>query len=132
MNELYETRISDARWILYDIPGNVGWILYLVCLIFLLKSGIDWFAVVSIIPMVLMLIGIIELIGKRIAKLDRILPRIRLYRGFGALMIGGAFGIVTSTIGLIVFGGTVLRMMLFGALLCTVFAALLFWGYKRG
>lgn len=131
MNEIYETKISDARWILYDIPGNIGWILYLICLILLFKSGINWFVVVSFIPMVLMLIGIIELIGERIAKLDRVLSRVRLYLGFGALMIGGAFGIVISAIGLIAFGGIVLILMLFGALLCTIFAALLFFGYKR-
>ena len=131
MNELYETKISDARWILYDIPGNIGWILYLVCLILLLKSGINWFVVVSFVPMVLMLVGIMELISERIAKLDRLLSRLRLYRGFGALMIGGALGIVTSAIGLIAFGRTVMLLMLLGAILCSFFASLLFFGYKR-
>lgn len=87
------------RWIVYDIPGNNGWILYLISLILLLQNGISLFAVVAIIPMVLMLVGVIELISERIAKLDRILPRIILYRGFGALVIGGAFGIITSVIG---------------------------------
>jgi len=33
MNRLYETKISDKRWYLYDIPGNVGWIAYIVCVI---------------------------------------------------------------------------------------------------
>ena len=23
---MYESKISDAKWIAYDIPGNVGWI----------------------------------------------------------------------------------------------------------
>ena len=59
MKEMYETRISDARWILYDIPGNIGWILYMICLILILRNGINWFVVVSIIPMILMLSGII-------------------------------------------------------------------------
>lgn len=130
MSEMYETKISDARWILYDIPGNIGWILYLICLFLLPKGGINWFVVVSFIPMVLMLVGIIELISERIAKLDRVLPRVRLYRGFGALMIGGTLGIVTSLIGLIAFGGAVLIIMLLGAMLCAFFAALLFFGYK--
>ena len=31
VKEQYKTAISDARWIAYDIPGNVGWIAYLVC-----------------------------------------------------------------------------------------------------
>ena len=30
-NELYESKISDARWWIYDIPGNIGWIIYFVC-----------------------------------------------------------------------------------------------------
>ena len=29
---IYETKISDARWWAYDIPGNAGWIAYLICL----------------------------------------------------------------------------------------------------
>lgn len=47
-------------------------------------------------------------------------------------MIGGAFGIITSVIGCVAFGGMVMIVMLFGAMLCTVFAALLFFGYKKG
>ena len=31
MNTLYKTEISDVRWMAYDIPGNVGWIAYLIC-----------------------------------------------------------------------------------------------------
>ena len=27
---MYETKISTPLWIAYDIPGNVGWILYLI------------------------------------------------------------------------------------------------------
>lgn len=27
---MYESKISDAKWIAYDIPGNVGWIAFLV------------------------------------------------------------------------------------------------------
>ena len=30
---LYKSDISAARWIAYDLPGNVGWILYFVGLI---------------------------------------------------------------------------------------------------
>ena len=26
------TEISNARWMAYDIPGNVGWIIYIACL----------------------------------------------------------------------------------------------------
>lgn len=30
---MYESKISDAKWIAHDIPGNVGWIAFLVGLI---------------------------------------------------------------------------------------------------
>ena len=33
MRRLYETKISNARWIAYDLPGNIGWIAYIVALI---------------------------------------------------------------------------------------------------
>ena len=33
MSRLYETKISNARWIAYDLPGNIGWIAYIVALI---------------------------------------------------------------------------------------------------
>ena len=33
MKRLYETKISNARWIAYDLPGNIGWIAYIVALI---------------------------------------------------------------------------------------------------
>lgn len=70
MNELYETKISDMCWWLYDIPGNIGWIIYYVCCVRLMMRGWDLFAVVALVPAVAMLIGIIELISERIAKLE--------------------------------------------------------------
>lgn len=30
---MYESKISDAKWIAYDISGNVGWSVFLVGLI---------------------------------------------------------------------------------------------------
>lgn len=30
---MYESKIRDAKWVAYDIPGNVGWIAFLVGLI---------------------------------------------------------------------------------------------------
>ena len=32
-NGVYKSDISTARWIAYDLPGNVGWILYFAGLI---------------------------------------------------------------------------------------------------
>ena len=92
MNQRYETKISDARWWAYDIPGNTGWILYFVCVGRLLRKGLSLFAAAALIPAALMLTGIAELISERIAGLDRILSKKRLLRGFGALTLGGVLG----------------------------------------
>ena len=129
LNDLYETKISDARWWLYDIPGNAGWIIYFVCMIRLLLGGGSLFAVAALIPAVLMLIGIVELIRERIAKLDRVIPRRRLLLGFGALTLGGILGTVISLIGLIMTKSSL--WMLIGAVLCGVFAGLLYQGYRK-
>ena len=129
-NSLYKTTISNIRWIAYDIPGNIGWITYIVCLI----KGRELSTikrVSEIIPGIIMIIGVIELISERIAGLDRILSKARLYRGFGMFTFGGLAGMAITVRGAMekekrsgfMFGG---------GLLCAVFAGLLFQGYKKG
>ena len=141
---LYESDISAARWIAYDLPGNIGWILYFVGLILSFVDPPDYMAdavmavlgVISIIPAILMLVGIIELISERIHKLDWTLPRIRLLRGFGALTLGGILGTVVAAVILIfvisVGSGDLLYvwLMLAGGILCGLFAGLLYKRYK--
>ena len=100
MNDEYEMQISDARWWSYDIPGNIGWIIWIVCTIKNLKKRVDGFSIISAIPGILMIVGVIELICERIQKLGRILPKKRVIRGFGALTIGGALGIPVSIAGM--------------------------------
>ena len=129
---IYETKISDARWWAYDIPGNVGWIAYLACLFQSLKRGVSAFNLAALLPGGLMLLGVGELIGERIAGLDRVLPKRRLLRGFGALTLGGIGGMIVSAVGLV-------RkkerkepaIMLTGSVLCTVFAGLCWQGYEK-
>ena len=94
---MYKTDITPTRWIVYDIFGNVGWIAYYVVLVkcfaekpeFMQYWGLAAVAVLAIIPALLMLVGLVELISERIQKLDYILPKARVYRGFGALSLGG-------------------------------------------
>ena len=132
MKQLYETKISTARWMAYDIPGNIGWITYLVCTILCLRRGLSALSIAAIFPAALTLLGIVELISERIAKLDRILPKARLYRGFGVLTLGGLLGAVVAIVGLATQGGQPLFVwMLVGATLCGAFAGLLFKGYKH-
>ena len=100
VKEQYKTAISDARWIAYDIPGNVGWIAYLVCVFLGLREKKDSYNIASALPGVLMLIGVGELISERIAGLDRVLSGKRLFRGFGALTAGGLLGIPMAILGL--------------------------------
>ena len=130
MNTPYKTEISDIHWMAYDIPGNVGWIAYLVCVFLGLREKKDSYNIASALPGVLMLIGVGELISERIAGLDRILTGKRLYRGFGALTAGGLLGIPMAVAG---FRRNKKRAaaMLVGSVLCTAFAGLLFAGYKK-
>lgn len=129
---MYETKISDARWLAYDIPGNIGWIIYIVCLVLCFRDGLSVFSVIAVIPAVLMLIAIAELVSERIVKLDRILPKSRLYRGFGALTLGGIVGTLVSVLGLVIcFDKILMIWLLVGSVLCAVFAGLCFVGYKK-
>ena len=132
MNDLYETRISTGRWWAYDLPGNTGWIIWMICTWKCLAQGITVFSVVSLLPAILMITGIVEIISERISKLDRILPKIRLLRGFGALTLGGIAGIPVAVAGIILkANGSLPLWMLAGAVLCGLFAGLLFIGYRK-
>ena len=129
---IYETKISDARWWAYDIPGNAGWIAYLACLFQSLKRGLNTFSIAALLPDGLMGLGVGELISERIAGLDRVLPKRRLLRGFGALTTGGIGGMIVSAFGL----ATQKEkkhpaLMLIGSVLCAVFAGLCWQGYKK-
>ena len=125
---IYKTDISDARWIAYDIPGNIGWITYLAMLAKMIIDREYGNAAVSTAPAVLMITGVAELVGERIEGLDRELPKVRLYRGFGVLTLGGITGIAASAVAdsskmtKSAMGG--------GAVLCAVFAGLLLGKYK--
>ena len=95
-------------------------------------------AVLAIIPALLMLVGLVELISERIQKLDYILPKARVYRGFGALSLGGITGAAVALIGIVyaLIVGTgedigYLYIMLAGGVLCAVFAGLCFKRYKK-
>lgn len=133
---MYETKISSVRWIMYDIPGNTGWILYLVGYGKLIAAqGFSEHPLTSIlltIPVVLIVIGIAEMISERIAKLDWILPAVRLWRGFGALTLAGMLGAVLALLTMNSNLNTANAvMMTAGGILCFVFAGLLLIGYKK-
>lgn len=145
-NNLYETTITNIKWIVYDIPGNIGWISYFIgltlCFVkkpnFMQDEIITKIVLISVIPAILMLVGIVELVTERICRLDRILPQKRLLRGFGALTLGGIIGVLISILAisysmLIVSAGEIIYLiiMFVGATLCAVFAGLLYKGYHR-
>ena len=139
---VYESHISTARWLVYDVPGNVGWIMYLVCLIqcfvkwpAFMEIPLVWLSVmVGIIPAVAMAVGIVELISERILKLDRILSKKRLYRGFGALTWSGSGGIIVGLnataaglrAGFSVEECKLLILLAAGGAMCALFAGLIF------
>lgn len=116
----------------HDIPGNAGWIAYLVCLIKSIKSGLNTFYALALLPGVLMGLGVGELISERIAGLDRVLPKRRLLRGFGALTAGGVIGMIVSAFGLAAQKEKKHpAIMLIGSALCAVSAGLCWQGYKK-
>ena len=130
MTANYRTTISDKRWIAYDIPGNIGWITWLMCTVKEIREKGVLRSITAIVPAVFMLIGVCELISERIAGLDRVLPGERLFRGFGALMAGGLLGIPVS-VSEFRKDRKRSRIMLTASLLCAVFAGLLFVEYKK-
>ena len=124
---LYQSKISTKRWIVYDILGNIGWIVYCVCAWKRLRSGLTADSIVLALPAVLMLVGIAELISERVAGL---LPKVRLYRGFGALTLGGVCGTAFSAAALCMSQTAQLGWMLGGGILCTAAGWLLFREYR--
>ncbi len=130
MNTLYHTHISDKLWLVYDIPGNVGWITYTICAVRAVWKKKDPYNLVAFIPAAFMLVGISELISERIVGLDRILTRKMLCRGFGSMTAGGFFGILLALAGLRK-GKNHASALFGGSLLCAVFAGLLLKGYKK-
>ena len=128
--DTYRTTISDKRWIAYDIPGNIGWITWLVCAVRGLREKRDIHSVAALVPAVLMLTGVVELISERIHGLDRVLSGKRLFRGFGALTAGGMLGIPIALFGLKK-NKKRAAVMLAGSVLCAFFACLLLAGYKK-
>lgn len=125
MKQEYQSEITEKRWIVYDIFGNIGWITYLICLGLILKNEIDILTILLCVPAVLMLVGIAELISERIAKLDYVLPLYRLYRGFGMLTLGGFLAIFISMILLLTSNHIIFGWMFASGIMCGVFAGLL-------
>lgn len=142
---MYESKISDAKWIAYDIPGNVGWIAFLLGLILCFakrpeiveQPWIFGLLLLDLLCGIAMLVGVGELICERFQKLDRVLPKKRLYRGFGALAFGGLAGMAVSLAALAaalakgLTGAGYLGVMAFGGALCFLFGGLLFREYKQ-
>jgi len=129
---VYQTKISTAKWIAYDIPGNIGWMAYYAGLAQSIRRGDNRYAGITFLPAALIAVGIAELISERINGLDRTLPKKRLYRGFGALTAGGITGAVAAGAGAKESTDKKTAAgMCVGAALCAVFAGLLLKGYKK-
>ena len=132
MKKVYESNITNVRWYVYDILGNIGWISYIVCVVLsFIKIEMNVFSFLMLIPSLFMLVGIIELINERINKLDRILPLYRLLLGFGSLTLGGALGLGLGITMVIIQYYHIYLISMFGGLLCFIFAGLLLIKYKK-
>ncbi|MFV0414190.1 MAG: hypothetical protein ACK5L3_13160, partial [Oscillospiraceae bacterium] len=87
----------------------------------------------------LLLAGLAELISERVQGLSRVLPKARLYRGFGAIACGALVAAVASAV-LLAFAllkkastASPLHsaLMLGGALLCFAFVSLICKGFVK-
>ena len=133
---MYRSDISTILWWIYDIPGNIGWILYGIGFgRFLAGGGFSAHRVTGLLlalPVLLMLTGIIELVSERFHKLDRELPALRFWRGFGALTAGGLAGCLLSLATMHNLGSMVNgTLMLIGGALCFVFAGLIALSFRK-
>ena len=103
-----------------------------MCLVKNLKRELNAFNALALLPGSLMLLGVGELVSERFAGLDRVLPKHRLLRGFGALTTGGIGGMIVSALGLAAQKEKKTPvLMLIGSLLCALFAGLCWKGYKK-
>ena len=142
---MYESKISNVKWIICDVPGNVGWLMFLagLFLCFTKRPEImenQWIFAILLLEFICgaaMIVGIGELISERICRMDRILPKKRLYRGFGALTLGGLAGMILSLPAVAVAllnhlnGVGYLGLLCGGGFLCFVFVGLILKEYKK-
>ena len=133
---MYETKLKNALWWAYDIPGNIGWILYFIGAgRFIAAGGFAahlFTGILLTVPALFMLTGVLELVSERLCKLDRILPAIRFLRGFGALTFGGVSGGIVSAVTMRSNISTANGiLMLTGGVLCFVFAGLIALSFKK-
>lgn len=146
---MYKLAITDRQWWCYDIIGNIGWIAYALGLILCLAKNPEYMQNAGISVLVLfggmlfaavILVGLVELVSERIKGLSRVLPKVRLYRGFGAIALGSLGGAVVSAAALILaltaepnvnMNILYLTLMCGGAVLCFVFVSLIFKGFAR-
>lgn len=99
MNKMYESNISDKKWLTLGLVSDVGWIAYFAGLALYMTSGADGLGTVIISVLFLLnclcglavLVGIVALILQRVRKLSRRLKRSQLVIGFG-LVVYGALG----------------------------------------
>ena len=104
MNKIYETQISDKKWLTLRLISDVGWLMYFAGMALYMISGADGLGTVILsatfllgwLCILAMLIGIIELVSQRIRKLNRRLKKSQLVSGFGFVVYGSLAGCLLS------------------------------------
>lgn len=146
---MYKLTITDKQSWCYDIFGNIGWILYYIGLAFCLLKKPEYMQNKGIFFLVIfggltcaavIFIGLVELISERIKGLSRVLPKVRFYRGFGAITCGSLEGTVVSAVAFVLVlrievninsGILYLGMMSGGAVVCFIFVWLILRGFVK-
>jgi hypothetical protein len=101
---MYKSELGNAKWITCALLADIGWLSFFAALSLCLvkkpeimeNKMVVTLLVMDLFSAALMLQGIVALMCEHLKKLDRVLTGKQLARGFGALTVGGALGMLFS------------------------------------
>ena len=93
---MYESKISDKRWLILGLLSDIGWIMLFAGIVMYMANGADGLGTVAIsalflvtlLSAVFVLFGVIALITQRMRKIDRVLTKRQLVISFGFVVFG--------------------------------------------
>lgn len=130
--ELYQSRLSPQGWTILTVAADLGWAAYLAGLVLAAgEGGPAGLFLVAAIGGLGIARGLWERIDEKKQGLRRILPRVRLYRGFGCLTLSSLVGAAAALAGYALAGGLGWVLTAAGGLVCGGFSLALLLQYKR-
>lgn len=145
---MYESKISDKRWLILGLLSDIGWIMLFSGIVMYMVNGADGLGTVAIsalflitlLSAVFVLIGVIALITQRIRKIDRVLTKRQLVISFG-FVVFGALTAAAASMGSVFVDALwhyetgvcfIARCLMYaGGLICFAFGYPIFKSFKR-